>query len=62
MGQNKVDGRVEYIMGDVDDLKEKMGSQKFDIILAPELVHTKAEYFERIHDLLDAALADNGLM
>jgi len=62
MSQNKVNGKVDYIIGDVDNLKDKIGSEKFDIILAPELVLTKEEYFERIHDLLDAALAVDGMI
>jgi hypothetical protein len=35
---------------------------KYDIIIAPELVNTKQEYFEQIHDMLEMALAPNGMI
>lgn len=35
---------------------------RYDVILAPELMNTDVENFETIHELLDAALAQNGIM
>uniref|UniRef100_A0AC34FRQ9 Methyltransferase domain-containing protein n=1 Tax=Panagrolaimus sp. ES5 TaxID=591445 RepID=A0AC34FRQ9_9BILA len=63
MEQNKaVNAKIEYVIGDVDNLDDKIGSEKFDIILAPELVLTNSEYFEKIHLLLDSALANDGII
>jgi SAM-dependent methyltransferase len=65
MGQNNVvtEQNINYIIGDVDNLRDKIGeNEKFDIILAPELVLTKEEYFERIHDLLDRSLSNDGMI
>jgi hypothetical protein len=62
MEQNKnVSDNINIVIGDVDNLEEKI-SEKFDIILAPELVLTNSKYFDKIHALLDSALADNGII
>lgn len=60
--KNNVRTGVHYITGEVEDLKKAVIDKKYDVILAPELVNTKLEYFEEIHDLLDLVLAENGIM
>uniref|UniRef100_A0A914YRC7 Uncharacterized protein n=1 Tax=Panagrolaimus superbus TaxID=310955 RepID=A0A914YRC7_9BILA len=60
--KNNVDTKVKFIVGDIENLLDKIGTEKFDIILAPELVFTREEYFERIHDMLDSVLTEDGIV
>uniref|UniRef100_A0AC35G1H5 Uncharacterized protein n=1 Tax=Panagrolaimus sp. PS1159 TaxID=55785 RepID=A0AC35G1H5_9BILA len=60
--QNNANERVTYIIGDVDDLTRKVGGEKFDIILAPEIVYTKQRHFEKIHNAFEFLLASDGLI
>ncbi|KAE9548309.1 hypothetical protein FO519_008476 [Halicephalobus sp. NKZ332] len=60
--RNNIRKGVRYITGEVEDLKKSIADKKYDVILAPELVNTKQEYFEEIHDLLDLCLAKNGII
>ena len=53
---------MKYIISDLDNLASKIGSEKFDIILAPELVYSKNKHFEEIHDMLHGILAPHGIM
>ena len=52
----------KFITGDLENCKISLHGQKYDVILAPELMNTDVENFEAIHELLDAALAQNGII
>jgi predicted nicotinamide N-methyase len=60
--KNNLRKLVNYFACDLDQLKNEFETNKFDIIIAPELVNTKQEYFEQIHDMLELALAPNGMI
>jgi predicted nicotinamide N-methyase len=60
--KNNIGKLVNYITCDIEQLRDEFESNKYDIILAPELVNTKQEYFEQIHDMLKLALAHNGMI
>lgn len=62
MRKNNFRNSVNYFTCDIEQLTDKFETNKYDIIIAPELVNTKQEYFEQIHDMLDLALAPNGMM
>uniref|UniRef100_A0AC35GP13 Uncharacterized protein n=1 Tax=Panagrolaimus sp. PS1159 TaxID=55785 RepID=A0AC35GP13_9BILA len=57
---NNINEKVKFIVSNVKNLLVKQ--EKFDIILAPELVFTKEENFGKIHDLLDAVLSFDGIV
>uniref|UniRef100_A0AC34FHI6 Uncharacterized protein n=1 Tax=Panagrolaimus sp. ES5 TaxID=591445 RepID=A0AC34FHI6_9BILA len=60
--KNNIGKSVNYITCDIEQLRDEFETNKYDIILAPELVNTKPEYFEQIHDMLKLALAHNGMI
>uniref|UniRef100_A0AC34FMB4 Uncharacterized protein n=1 Tax=Panagrolaimus sp. ES5 TaxID=591445 RepID=A0AC34FMB4_9BILA len=60
--KNNVNEKVKFIVGNIENLLDKIGNEKFDIILAPELVFTKEEYFEKIHEMLDSVLTEDGIV
>uniref|UniRef100_A0AC34QC19 Uncharacterized protein n=1 Tax=Panagrolaimus sp. JU765 TaxID=591449 RepID=A0AC34QC19_9BILA len=62
MRRNNIRNNVEFVTGEIEDLKTMLTNTKYDIILAPELVNTKSEYFEEIHDMLETVLSDNGMI
>lgn len=47
--------------GDLQSL-QNLATKKFDVILAPELTATDEELFPLLHEILDAALAPNGII
>lgn len=54
--------RSKFSSGDLESCKRALNDQKFDVILAPELINTEESEFEAIHQILDAALAANGIV
>jgi hypothetical protein len=54
--------RYKLSSGDLTSCKRAIGGQKFDVILAPELTNTEESDFEALHDILDKALAADGLI
>ncbi|KAH7731398.1 Protein F22B7.9 [Aphelenchoides avenae] len=54
--------RYKLSSGDLSSCKRAIGGQKFDIILAPELINADESEFDALHDILDHALADNGIV
>jgi len=48
--------------GELETCLTSTGGKKFDIILAPELINCNEENFASILDILDASLADHGLV
>ncbi|VDM39215.1 unnamed protein product [Toxocara canis] len=56
----KID-KCQFYAGDWADFKEFLGERTFDIILSAETIYNERMY-ERLHDLLDAALTPDGLV
>uniref|UniRef100_A0A915CQC3 Uncharacterized protein n=1 Tax=Ditylenchus dipsaci TaxID=166011 RepID=A0A915CQC3_9BILA len=54
--------RSKFSSGDLESFKMVLNNQKFDVILAAELISTDESEFEAIHDMLNAALAPNGIV
>jgi predicted nicotinamide N-methyase len=52
----------KFSAGDLQTCLRSLGGKKFDVVLAPEYICDDEENFEQLHDILDAALAPNGLM
>jgi len=52
----------KFSSGELEACLTSMGGKKFDIILAPELINTNEKNFASIVAILDASLADNGLI
>lgn len=62
MRQNNIQKDIKFITCDIEDLKKNLKGQKFDVILAPELANTDQKYYEQIYEILETALADNGII
>jgi predicted O-methyltransferase YrrM len=60
--QSKDADRVDCTVGDVTELENVLEADEYDVILAPELIHTSVEDFERIHDTLYSLLAYEGVI
>ncbi|KAI1721116.1 lysine methyltransferase domain-containing protein [Ditylenchus destructor] len=54
--------RSKFSSGDWESCKRALSGQKFDVILAPELLNAEENEFEQIHAILDVALAPNGIV
>jgi hypothetical protein len=52
----------KFNTGELEACLESLGGKKFDVILAPELIHTSEENYGTIVEILNAALADHGIM
>jgi len=52
----------KFSTGDLFSCLESLGGKKFDIILAPELINTNEENYGTIIEILNAALADHGVI
>jgi ribosomal protein L11 methylase PrmA len=52
----------KFSTGELDACLKSFGNKKFDIILCPELINTKQENYSAIVEILNAALADNGVI
>jgi len=63
LGRNNVPrNRSKFSSGDLEGCRRALNGQKFDVILAAELINTEESEFEAIHELLDSALAPNGIV
>ncbi|KAI3410117.1 hypothetical protein GPALN_006476 [Globodera pallida] len=52
----------KFFAGDFDAFKQTMGGQKFEVILAPELINMDEGEFERMHEMLDDVLSPQGII
>lgn len=55
------ENKCKFSSGDLTQMKKAIGGKKFDVILAPELLHRKEEEFELVHQILDEALSHDGI-
>uniref|UniRef100_A0A1I7XZF2 Methyltransf_11 domain-containing protein n=1 Tax=Steinernema glaseri TaxID=37863 RepID=A0A1I7XZF2_9BILA len=53
--------RCKFSSGDLAACKRALGGKKFDVVLAPELINTNESDFDAIHEIIDLALADDGI-
>jgi len=54
--------KLKFSSGGLEGCKQAISGQKYDIIMAPEILNCDEETFEAIHDLLDSALSSDGIM
>jgi hypothetical protein len=60
--QSKDADRLDCAVGEVTELGRILEADEYDIIMAPELIHTSVEDFEKIHDILYSLLAYEGVI
>jgi len=53
---------VKFTTGELETCLTSLKGKKFDIILCPELLNTNEENFPVIHQILNSALAEHGLI
>ncbi|KAK0420232.1 hypothetical protein QR680_014576 [Steinernema hermaphroditum] len=53
--------RCKFSSGDLAALKRALGGKKFDVVLAAELINTNESDFDAIHEIIELALADDGI-
>ncbi|KHN82678.1 Uncharacterized protein F22B7.9 [Toxocara canis] len=62
LARNKVkQAKRKFIYGDVENLKRSSKEKHYDVIFATELLNTDRVSFEHLHDILDYALAPDGI-
>ncbi|CAJ0579070.1 unnamed protein product, partial [Mesorhabditis spiculigera] len=60
--RNKFPGnKCKYYHGDIQSLRESIGGKKFDVIIAVEPLRCTALELEQLHEVLDMALAPDGV-
>jgi len=52
----------KFTTGELESCLASLKGKKFDIILCPELIGVNEENFQLIHDILNSALGDHGLI
>lgn len=52
----------KFSTGELETCLKSLGNKKFDIILAPELINTNEENYAIIIEILNATLADHGVI
>jgi predicted nicotinamide N-methyase len=53
---------VKFTTGELETCMNSLKGKKFDVILCPELINTNEESFPLIHQILDNALAEHGVI
>ncbi|TKR64761.1 hypothetical protein L596_025246 [Steinernema carpocapsae] len=53
--------RCKFSSGDLAACKRALGGKKFDVVLASELINTNESDFKAIHEIIELALADDGI-
>ncbi|KAL3085244.1 hypothetical protein niasHS_010313 [Heterodera schachtii] len=52
----------KFLGGDFETFKRTMRGQKFDVVIAPELISMDEVEFEGLHELLDDVLSEEGII
>ncbi|VDK49467.1 unnamed protein product [Anisakis simplex] len=62
LSRNSIEeSQQKFVNGDFDHLKESLEEKQFDVILATEFLNTERASFEQLHDIIDYALAPDGI-
>ncbi|CAJ0941061.1 unnamed protein product, partial [Mesorhabditis belari] len=62
LSRNKIPtNKCKFSSGDIQDLRKAIGGKKFDVILAVEPLRCSATELEQLHEVLDTALAADGV-
>ncbi|CAI5445720.1 unnamed protein product [Caenorhabditis angaria] len=58
---NIPNNKTKVSAGTIQDLRKFLGGKKFDVILAPDLLNRSQAEFDLVHDLIEEAMANDGI-
>uniref|UniRef100_A0A914CVU9 Uncharacterized protein n=1 Tax=Acrobeloides nanus TaxID=290746 RepID=A0A914CVU9_9BILA len=54
--------QLNFTSGHLKNALDEHSQNRYNVVLAPELLHNKKEKYEELHDFIDMVLSDDGIV